>query len=176
MLGSTKIVVFWKQNSIDVAFDYFMRPEFGTLRACIYTNETELCRFRQIVVNTVLATDCEDHDLMSFRKIRFDKCFGGTLDGKVATIGTPTSSKEDLDRKATLALEMILSTADIFHATQNWHLYQKWNERHFQEKYAAYQGGRLIQDPSVFWYKRELLFFDDHVIPAAKQLAECGLF
>ena len=33
-----------------------MSDEFRDLRACIYTNEAELKRFRQVVVNVVLAT------------------------------------------------------------------------------------------------------------------------
>lgn len=33
-----------------------MKPEFVDLRACIYCNEKELRRFRQIVVNCIMAT------------------------------------------------------------------------------------------------------------------------
>jgi hypothetical protein len=55
-------------------------------------------------------------------------------------------------------------------------LYQKWNERHFAEAYKAYQRQRLTQDPCIFWYKSELLFFDEHVIGVAKQMSDCGVF
>mmetsp|Transcript_21799 Transcript_21799/g.40708 ORF Transcript_21799/g.40708 Transcript_21799/m.40708 type:complete len:127 (-) Transcript_21799:71-451(-) len=69
-----------------------------------------------------------------------------------------------------------MQSSDIFFATQNWHLYQKWNERHFAEVYKGYQIGRLMQDPCIFWYKSELLFFDEHVITTAKQMNDCGVF
>jgi hypothetical protein len=73
-------------------------------------------------------------------------------------------------------LEMIMQSADMFHSTQNWHLYTKWNERHFSEMYKIYQAKRLSQDPTIFWYKSELLFFDEHAIPLMNQMKECGIF
>ena len=156
-----------EQNSIDIAFKHLMQPAFEDLRACIYSNEAELTRFRQIVVNSVLATDCNNDQLMSLRNERFNKAFGeNKLD----------MSKESLDLKATVALEMLMASSDVFHATQSWQVYQKWSERHFQEMYTAFQLGRMKQDPSVFWYKVELMFFDDHVIPLSKQMAESGVF
>ena len=156
-----------EQHSIDVAWDHLMKPGFEDLRACIYSDESELRRFRQIVVNAVLATDSIDGELVSFRKNRWEKAF---VEGRKDT------SIENTNRKATIVTEMLMQLSDVFHATQNWHLYQKWNERHFQELYKAYQCGRLMQDPSIFWYKSELLFFDEHVIPMAKQMTECGVF
>jgi pyrroloquinoline quinone (PQQ) biosynthesis protein C len=59
---------------------------------------------------------------------------------------------------------------------QHWHVYQKWNERLFHEMYAAYRGGRMAKDPVEGWYKGELWFFDNYVIPLAHKLKECGVF
>lgn len=50
------------------------------------------------------------------------------------------------------------------------------NERLFHEMKDAYHNGRLGMDPSQFWYKGELGFFDFYVIPLAKKLRECGVF
>ena len=38
------------------AWSLLMRPEYVDLRSAIYSNEKELRRFRQIIVNCVLAT------------------------------------------------------------------------------------------------------------------------
>lgn len=46
-----------EQNSVDVAWSILMEPQFEQLRATIYTNESELVRFRQLVVNV-------SHDLI----------------------------------------------------------------------------------------------------------------
>ena len=156
-----------QQNSIETAWNHLMQPQFETLRSYIYSNETELRRFRQILVNSVLATDFGDEKLMELRKKRWDDAFFRSRSD---------TSIENTNRKATAVLELMLQDADIFHTTQSWMLYQKWSERQFQELYKAYQTGRLMQDPSVFWYKSELLFFDEHVIPLAKRLTECGVF
>lgn len=45
-----------EQNSISIAWDLLMQPQYENLRACIYSNEEELKRFRQLVINVVLAT------------------------------------------------------------------------------------------------------------------------
>jgi hypothetical protein len=157
-----------EQNAIDFAFNHLMLPGFEELRSCIYSNDAELKRFRQIVVNMILATDCMNETALAARKARFDSSFGA---GKKSD-----TSKAALDLKATVSLETVMVAADCFHAMQSWQLYQKWNERHFQEMVAAYQGGRLHQDPAVFWYKSELSFFDEHVIPVAQEMSACGLF
>jgi 3'5'-cyclic nucleotide phosphodiesterase len=56
-----------EQNSIDVTWQLFMQPAFGLLRQCMFTSNDELCRFRQVFVNSVLATDIIDKELKTFR-------------------------------------------------------------------------------------------------------------
>jgi tetratricopeptide (TPR) repeat protein len=55
-------------------------------------------------------------------------------------------------------------------------VYKKWNERLFQEMYSAYDSGRGEKDPSEGWYKGELWFYDNYIIPLAQKLEECGVF
>jgi len=59
---------------------------------------------------------------------------------------------------------------------QHWHIYHKWNQRLFEEMYAAYKDGRSDTDPSENWYKGEIGFFDFYIIPLAKKLKNCGVF
>ncbi len=42
--------------------------------------------------------------------------------------------------------------------------------------YTAYAAGRSEKDPSQGWYKGELWFYDNYVIPLAKKLDECKVF
>ena len=43
--------------------------------------------------------------------------------------------------------------------------------------YQAFRSGRGGEkDPSDGWYKGELWFYDNYVIPLAKKLNECGVF
>ena len=64
-----------EQNSIVLAWEKLMLPNFTNLRRCIYGTPAELERFRQIVVNNVLATDIFDKDIQTIRKNRWDKAF-----------------------------------------------------------------------------------------------------
>jgi len=45
-----------EQNSVDLAWNLLMEDCFEDLRKAIYGTEGELRRFRQLVVNTILAT------------------------------------------------------------------------------------------------------------------------
>ena len=42
--------------------------------------------------------------------------------------------------------------------------------------FKAYINGRSEKDPSEFWYRGELGFFDFYIIPLAKKLKDCGVF
>eukprot|EP00980_Cylindrotheca_fusiformis_P030967 scaffold25685_cov127-Cylindrotheca_fusiformis.AAC.9 len=59
-----------EQISMEQFWDMLMGQEYAELRACIYQTEEELRRFRQLVVNTVMATDIADKELQTLRKKR----------------------------------------------------------------------------------------------------------
>jgi hypothetical protein len=52
-----------EQNSVDLAWDLLMDEAYADLRRAIYVTEEDFVRFRQLVVNIVLATDIMDKDL-----------------------------------------------------------------------------------------------------------------
>jgi hypothetical protein len=52
-----------EQNSVDVAWALLMVDDYVDLRAAIYGGEGEKVRFRQLVVNSVMATGIMDKDL-----------------------------------------------------------------------------------------------------------------
>lgn len=81
-----------------------------------------------------------------------------------------------MDRKATIVIEYVIQASDVAHTMQHWHIYQRWNQRLFNEMYRAYKEGRADKDPSEGWYKGEIWFFDNYIIPLAKKLKECGVF
>jgi len=145
-----------------------MDERFDTLRDVICSTPAEMARFRQLVVNSVMATDIMDRDLKAIRDARWQKAFHD--DENVH------GGRENINRKATIVIEHLIQASDIAHTMQHWHVYRKWNERLFEEMYLAFQRGRSDKDPSEFWYKSEIGFFDFYVIPLAKKLSDCGVF
>lgn len=88
-----------------------------------------------------------------------------------------SDDEEAADLKATIVIEHIIQAADVAHTMQHWHVYQKWNEKLFGEMCEGYESGRgTDKDPALTWYKGELWFFDNYVIPLAKKLDDCGVF
>jgi hypothetical protein len=156
-----------EQNSLDIAWDLLMSERFDKLRMCLFANQAELLRFRQVIVNVVLATDIFDKELNDLRKQRWAKAF---TDIEEAQKGKHS------DLRATIVIEHIIQASDVAHTMQHWHVYRKWNERLFKEMYFAFRAGRMGMDPSKFWYKGELGFFDNYIIPLAKKLKECNVF
>jgi class 3 adenylate cyclase/ferritin-like metal-binding protein YciE len=156
-----------EQNSVDLAWDLLMGEAFIDLRRCIYQTDSEFKRFRQLVVNAVMATDIMDKDLKTFRNSRWEKAFSGSQE---------EHSDEAANRKATIVIEHLIQASDVAHTMQHWHIYRKWNARLFEEMYRAYIEGRAEKDPSEFWYEGEIGFFDFYIIPLAKKLKDCGVF
>ena len=174
-----------EQNSIDVSWNLLMDDRFAKLRRQIYTTESEFYRFRELVVNTVLATDIMDKDLKDLRNRRWADAFDA---GKSIPKNSMRGKKKhdnsmlSVNRKATIVIEHLIQASDVAHTMQHWNIYRKWNERLFEEMYIAWREGRMgdknnaNHDPSVKWYQGEIGFFDFYIIPLAKKLKECGVF
>jgi class 3 adenylate cyclase len=158
-----------EQNSVDLAWDKLMQPAFAALRRYIYTSTSELERFRQTVVNNVMATDIFDKGFAQLRKRRWDRCFHQDIEEAYV-------DADDVHRRAEIVLEHVIQASDVAHTMQHWQIYQKWNKRLFEEMHLAYRTGRSKKDPSENWYESELGFFDNYIIPLAKKLKECGVF
>jgi hypothetical protein len=157
-----------EQNSVDLAWNLLMNTKFEPLVSTICRDTVELARFRQLVVNSVMATDISDKNLNNLRRDRWDKAFSEPPNTENQTVA--------VNRKATIMIEHLMQAADMSHTMQHWNVYQKWNARLFKEMYKAYIAGRSSKDPSEFWYQGELDFFDSFVIPLATKLVHCGVF
>ncbi|KAG7373591.1 3'5'-cyclic nucleotide phosphodiesterase [Nitzschia inconspicua] len=157
-----------EQRSFDVAYGLLMESKFDALRKAIYQNRAEETKFRQLVLNSVMATDVFDPDLKRLRNDRWEKAFGEQQGDYDMT--------EVVDRQATIVIEHLIQASDVAHTMQHWNVYRKWNQRLFDEMYRAYLDGRSGNDPSEFWYKGEIAFFDHYVIPLAEKLKDCGAF
>jgi len=153
-----------EQNSLDVAWDVLMDSHFREMREYIFETNDELIRFRQVVVNVVLATDIFDPELNELRKKRWSRAFAEQP-------GTDSN-----DARATVVIEHIIQASDVCHTMQHWHIYQRFNRRLFEEIAVAYKEGRCAANPAEFWYQGELKFFDNYVIPLAKKLRDCNIF
>lgn len=115
-----------EQNSVDLAWNLLMQPEYTDLRACIYRTPSQLDRFRQLVVNSVMATDIADRELGALRKARWEKAFstgsnggiGNPVDGSDEVRGK--MAMDDVNRKATIVIEHLIQASDVAHTMQHW--------------------------------------------------------
>ncbi|KAG7341943.1 adenylate/guanylate cyclase with integral membrane sensor [Nitzschia inconspicua] len=160
-----------EQKSFDISWNLLMGDEFKALRRVIFPTLADLYRFRQVAVNIVLATDIFDKEMGDMRKERWEKVFGNN--GSKFQLG---NDERIQNTRATIVLEHIIQASDVSHTMQHWHVYLKWNKKLFEEMNMAFAQGRMLSDPSAFWYQGELNFFDNYVIPLAKKIGECGVF
>ena len=134
-----------EQNSVNIAWKILMKPHFATLRSAICPTEEEMKRFRQLVVNSVMATDIADKQMKTLRNGRWARAFSDEEYDE--------SERDQINRKATIVIEHLIQASDVAHTMQHWHVYTKWNERLFQEMSLAFLVGRASKDPAEFWYK-----------------------
>ena len=99
-----------EQNSIDTAWDLLMDVNFRALRKTICTNEEEQVRFRQLVVNSVMATDICDKELKALRNGRWEKAFSDTPNEE--------TERDRINRKATIVIEHLIQASDIAHTSK----------------------------------------------------------
>ena len=101
-----------EQNSVDVAWELLMDTKYQELQHCIYKDQEEFDRFRQIVVNMVMATDIFDKDFKAFRETRWKSAFEG--------VNPPATEDELHNLRATVMLEHTIQASDVGHAMQHW--------------------------------------------------------
>ena len=157
-----------EQNSIEIAWELLMDPCYADLQRYIFSSKSELLRFRQIVVNLVMATDMCNQQAKISRNKRWHAAFHSSdrLNG----------DEQERGQRVTLIMETIIQAADVAHTMQGWEVYRKWNTLSFQETLEAFEAGRGDFAPSTYWYEEELACFDDYVIPLAQRLRESGIF
>ena len=111
-----------------------MSDHYVDLRKAIYTTDSELKRFRTVIVNSVLSTDIVNKDLKELRNERWELAF--------------SEGARNADRyRASSVLEHLIQASDVSHTMQHWHVYLKWNGQFFHETYAAYKTGRCKSNP-----------------------------
>ena len=101
-----------EQHSIDVAWNLLQEKQFKELRGCIYATKSEFYRFRQLVVQAVLATDIVDKELKSLRNARWDSAF--------ADSHREENPRDTVNRKATIVIEHLIQASDVAHTMQHW--------------------------------------------------------
>ena len=99
-----------EQNSVDLAWNLLMGPKYQALRSAIYSNETEMRRFRQLVVNSVMATDIADKDQKTFRNVRWERAFYEKV---------VENEQDSINRKATIVIEHLIQASDVSHTMQH---------------------------------------------------------
>ena len=90
-----------EQNSVALAWQLLMQSQFDQLRAMIAPTTAEMTRFRQLVINVVLATDIVDKELKGLRNRRWQVAFGESA-------RLDDSPREHMNRKATIVIEHLI--------------------------------------------------------------------
>jgi hypothetical protein len=99
-----------EQNSVDLAWNLLMKDEYNALRAAIYSDQDELRRFRQLIVNSVMATDIADKDQKVFRNARWERAFHEQVN---------ENEQDSINRKATIVIEHLIQASDVAHTMQH---------------------------------------------------------
>ena len=112
-----------EQASINLAFETLMHSKYSDLRRMLFATKEEFNRFRQIVINCVLATDILDERVMARQNVRWGCLFRDQEDEDAEDEDISTSEYEpenEGDQKASVVIERLLLVSDIAHTMQHW--------------------------------------------------------
>jgi hypothetical protein len=113
-----------ENNSICIAWNELFQPEFYHLRGAIFGTDEDESRFRQLLINVVIATDITDRERRAGERERWEAAFRNdsgseynwekewqnNSDRQLPTI--------DVSLKATVVLEQIVLASDVAHTMQ----------------------------------------------------------
>ena len=162
-----------EQNSVDISWWLLLTAEFDDLRSAIFSETSEKRRFRQVLVNSVIATDILDSKMVQHRDSNWNRAF---VEKGKANRRTFMDADEKRNLQVTSIVECIMQVADSNYRGQSYRTYLIWNERLFEEALTAYHAGMLEANPAIHWYKNELNYFDNLLMPLLSRLVGTGVF
>mmetsp|Transcript_9200 Transcript_9200/g.19829 ORF Transcript_9200/g.19829 Transcript_9200/m.19829 type:complete len:1297 (+) Transcript_9200:189-4079(+) len=161
-----------EQHAFNMGFDLLMSDSYSNLRSMIACSKAEWARFRQVVVNCVLATDTLDKDFEDERLDQWEQSFGASA------LGVESNTKSQTQRRATIFMEHLVQAAVAGPFMQHYQIYNKWFERRVLE---VHQSALYLPptEESVYkedfdWYNHQLSRFDNVVIPLVTKLDASG--
>lgn len=108
-----------EQHSIEMSWALLVDTEFTDLQKLLFVNESELQRFRQVLVNCLLSTDLSNGKSQARRDKRWESAFHTEFENN------SLQEEEKMDLKATAIVECLVQASDVSHAMQHWKVYQK---------------------------------------------------
>ena len=110
------------------AWKLLMEDRFKELRNTLCRDSDELSHFRQLVINSIMATDLGDKEMKELRNKRWDKAFAEAADTtynledliRVGSMPQKEPSLDCVNRKATIVIEHLIQAADVAHTMQHW--------------------------------------------------------
>ena len=157
-----------EKHALAIVTELLHEERFKELKVCICGTPSNQANVFRLLEKGIIATDIGRSELQLAREEYWYQAFDNS--------SLPSQCAHADTFHATIVMEYIIQASDVAHTMQHWHIFCKWNERLFQENYAAYIAGRALIDPSTDWYEDQIRFFDGFVIPLAQKLKRCGLF
>ena len=108
------VCLFFLLFFLSVFRDLLMEVDMYELRTAICGDKGDLARFRQLVINAVMATDIADKELGALRKKRWEKAFNTSSISPDHQHDEQTI-REDNNRKATIVIEHLIQASDVSH-------------------------------------------------------------
>jgi hypothetical protein len=132
-----------EQNAVEIGWELLMDPSYADLQHYMFgAIKSEILRFRQVVVNMVMATDIFNVRMRENRNKRWHKAFHySTEDISNSNHKTYRSTADNKQKKKSfkiaVVMENIMQAVDMAHMVQGWKVCKKWNIQSFHESYQG---------------------------------------
>lgn len=157
-------------HAFQLSWTIFSDDKYRKLREYLCAIEDDFAYFSQLTQSCVIATDVMNPILSAARKRRWEQIFACP-----AVDQNTSKTLEKMDRKKTkTVLEHLMLVAHLTYTSQSWNFYLDWSGRLYQEMVAAFMEGKLPSDPADSWFNREMMLFDNVVLPLLDTLGDSG--
>jgi hypothetical protein len=141
-----------EQNAVEIGWELLMDPSYTDLQHYMFGSiKSEILRFRQVVVNMVMATDIFNVRMRENRNKRWHKAFHNMTEdsssnnnNRISRSNDDNKQKKKKSFRIAVVMEHIIQAVDMAHMVQGWNICKKWNIQSFHE---TYQGTFLPQYP-----------------------------
>jgi hypothetical protein len=156
-----------QNHAFELSWAMLSDPKYKELCTVLCPASEDFTRFANLTQGCVICTDVMNPMLSAARKRRWEQIFD-----RPCEMDDSETLERSNPRKTKAMLEHLMLAAHLTHTTQSWSFYIDWTGRLFQETVAAFMEGKVSTDPADYWFDKELMLFDNIVLPLLATLED----
>ncbi|KAG7368267.1 adenylate/guanylate cyclase [Nitzschia inconspicua] len=156
-------------RAFELSLTILSDEKYDRLRSFLCPTAEDFSYFSQLIQSCVIATDVMNPIVSSARKRRWEQTFACPIQNE--DLENPGKAER---KKTKVVLEHLMIVAHLSYTMRSWNFYTDWSIRLYQEMVSSFIEGKIPSDPADSWFNREMMLFDNIVLPLLDTLRDAG--